>query len=133
MFLLGRIPASIVSVTEKWYLTDVVLDASDYVVHRGTFRRLDTGLHPRGWTNLDRFGYNPDRITIVYVPADDASVRLIATVGLVALDVLEKDAGAVVSRTVGLHAVTYAKPAERQEARAAIWADLEAPQTPLFA
>lgn len=125
VILLGRTPVSVVSVTEKAYLVERVLDPLDYLLVRSTFYRLDTGPHPPN--------YYTDRITIVYTAVDDVAVRVMAMINLVGLDVLEKDAGAVRSRTVGQHAVTYATPEERQKAREAIWASLQAPLTPFFA
>ncbi len=125
VFLLGRIPASVTSVTERRWTQDYVLTPDDYVLDRSTLRRLATGPNP--WD-----GY-VDRITIVYTPQDDSARRLIALIKLVALDVKEKDASAVKSRTVGLHTVAYDTPTDRAESRRLIWEELENASAQLLA
>lgn len=127
VILLGREPAPIVSVAELADdgVTLRTLASTDYIVVGKTLRRLDTGPNPPDlWAS---------RTTIIYTPFDDLNARKVATIKLVALDVQEKDAGAVTSRTVGQHAVTYADPADRVSARKAIWDELEDYGLPFFA
>ncbi len=134
VILLGRIPESIVSVTERIDTLDYPLEPEvsnsdelgDYYADRGTLRRTTFGPNPSDGT----WG---QRVTIVYVPKDDAAKRKLALIKLCALDAKEQDAGAVVSRTVGASSVTYATPQARTEERELILAELEIAQTPLFA
>lgn len=125
--LLGRKPSAIISVTELYDddVTSVTLSPNDYVIDGSTFRRLDTGTHPPDWWRR--------RATFIYTPADDEARRVMAVIKLCALDVTEIDSSAVVSRTVGQHAVTFGKPEDRANARRAIWDELETAQIPLMA
>lgn len=127
IILLGRVPGAVGSITELYddNATSVVLAAGDYVLDGSTFRRLDTGPNPPD--------YWAHRTTFVYTPGDDTARRVIAIIRLCALDITENDSAGVVSRTVGQHKVDYGSQQARREEREAIWSELEAAGTPLFA
>lgn len=125
VFLLGRAPASIVSVTERLWENDTVLEPDDYIVVNTVLRRLDTGPHP-----IEPY---TDRVTIVYTSADDSAIRTLALIKLCALDIADVDAMAVVSRTVGLHTVMFASAEARSQARDDVWAELTPASQPFLA
>ena len=111
--------ASITSITETIWSTVTTLATDDYLIHpnRYTIERLVDGTNPRfRWMG---------RVTVTYVPAGQAALRIGAQIDLVTLSINATPGSR--SEQIGSWTEQYATSAEAESARADILSGLRQP------
>lgn len=98
IILLGRAAFSITSIKEAFgYDDELTLDPADYIVHRTTLRRVESGPNPRGsWVAP---------VQIIWTPGEDTNSRVRVLIELTKLDINSNPG--MRAFTVGQHREEY--------------------------